>query len=312
MEEDGLADAFRTGSAEGFRAVYERYSGAVYAIALRDRSVTANWPRTAVRGHVPERRWRACGSSDAPDAASADAARRLRALLAEPDSWAEPPAGLLDEILAGIDSERVGLVRPAAGRDGRRRQIHIRRTVRAGATALLAAAAIVIGLVVTRGPATSDVALAGTRLAQPEDGNPASSGQVVLTNHPADVSRLTSDGGGRGAAPLLSQVTVKAVPPVSAEGVASVTSLADTMVRAPGFSLPIAVLSTVALVKLTVPKFDSGSTAPVPSLGASAITSADPSCAVRAPYRIEDTRTACSRSGWSPGSSPGSSPSASA
>ena len=57
--------------------------------------------------------------SDAPDAASADAARRLRALLAEPDSWAEPPAGLLDEILAGIDSERVGLVRPAAGRDGR-------------------------------------------------------------------------------------------------------------------------------------------------------------------------------------------------
>jgi hypothetical protein len=137
----------------------------------------------------------------------------------------------------------------------------MRRTVRAGAAALLAAAAIVIGLVVTRGPATSDVALAGTRLApgasataklhatpsglaieldvsglppsprgyyyqawmkgprglvtvgtfhlrggpgtvelwsavsladyptitvtrEPEDGNPASSGQVVLTNHP--------------------------------------------------------------------------------------------------------------------------------
>src|SRR6185437_1226390 len=79
--------------------------------------------------------------------------------------------------------------------------------------------------------------------------------------------------------PLLSQVTVKALPPVSAEGVASVTSPADTMVRAPGFSLPNAVLSTVALVKLTVPKFDNGSTAPVPSLGASAITSADPSCA---------------------------------
>ena len=95
--------------------------------------------------------------SDAPDAASADAARRLRALLAEPDSWAEPPAGLFDEILAGIDSERVGLARPAAGRDGRRRQIHIRRTVRAGAAALLAAAAIVIGLVVTRGPATNNV-----------------------------------------------------------------------------------------------------------------------------------------------------------
>jgi hypothetical protein len=35
MEEDGLADAFRTGSAEGFRAVYERYSGAVFTIARR-------------------------------------------------------------------------------------------------------------------------------------------------------------------------------------------------------------------------------------------------------------------------------------
>ena len=55
---------------------------------------------------------------DAPDAASADAARRLRALLAEPDSWAEPPAGLLDEILAGIDSERVRAGQ-ARGRPGR-------------------------------------------------------------------------------------------------------------------------------------------------------------------------------------------------
>ena len=45
---------------------------------------------------------------DAPDAASAHAARRLRALLAEPDSWAEPPAGLLDELLTSIDSERSG------------------------------------------------------------------------------------------------------------------------------------------------------------------------------------------------------------
>ena len=102
---------------------------------------------------------------DAPDVASADADRRLRALLAEPDSWAEPPAGLLDEILAGIDRERsapagatrpVAVPGPAAGRDGRRRT-HIRRTVRAGAAALLAAAAIVIGLVVTRGPATNNV-----------------------------------------------------------------------------------------------------------------------------------------------------------
>jgi hypothetical protein len=207
---------------------------------------------------------------DAPDVASADAARRLRALLAEPDSWAEPPAGLLDEIFASIDSERsapagatrpVAVPGPAAGR-GDRRQTHIRRTVRAGAAALLAAAAVVIALMVTRGPATTDVVLAGTRLApaasatakmhatpsglaveldvsglppsppgyyyqawmkgprglvtigtfhmrggpagtvelwsavtladypvitvtrEPEDGNPASSGQVVLTNHP--------------------------------------------------------------------------------------------------------------------------------
>ena len=205
-----------------------------------------------------------------PDAASADAAERLRDLLAEPDGWAEPPAGLLDEILASIDSERAAaavaprtaaIPGPAAGRDGRRRGTRVRRTARAGAAALLVAAAIVIGIVVTRGPATSDVALAGTRLApaasataklhatpsglaieldvsglppstrgyyyqawmkgprglvtigtfhlrggpgtvelwsavsltdyptitvtrEPEDGNPASSGQIVLTNHP--------------------------------------------------------------------------------------------------------------------------------
>ena len=36
MDEDDLADAFRTASAEGVRAVYERYSGAVFTIALRD------------------------------------------------------------------------------------------------------------------------------------------------------------------------------------------------------------------------------------------------------------------------------------
>ena len=193
----------------------------------------------------------------APDAASADAARRLRALLADPDGWAEPPAGLLGQILAGTGTGTGS----AAGRDDRRRQIQMRRTVRAGAAALLAAAAVVIGIVVTRGPATTDVALAGTRLApaasataklhatpsglaieldvsglppsppgyyyqawmkgprglvtvgtfhlrggpgtvelwsavsladyptitvtrEPEDGNPASSGQVVLTSHP--------------------------------------------------------------------------------------------------------------------------------
>ena len=35
MDEGDLADAFRTGSAEGVRAVYERYSGAVFTIARR-------------------------------------------------------------------------------------------------------------------------------------------------------------------------------------------------------------------------------------------------------------------------------------
>ena len=59
----------------------------------------------------------------APDAASADAARRMRDLLADPDGWAEPPPGLLDQILAGTGR--------AAGRDDRRRQTQMRRTVRA-------------------------------------------------------------------------------------------------------------------------------------------------------------------------------------
>ena len=166
------------------------------------------------------------------DAASADAARRLRGLLADADGWAEPPAGLLGQIFAGIDRERAT---PTVA-DGRRRQIRARRTVRAGAAALLAAAAVVIGIVVTRGPATTDVVLDVSKLPpsppgfyyqawmkgphglvtigtfhmrggprtvelwsavsladypvitvtrEPEDGNPASSGQVVLTSrHP--------------------------------------------------------------------------------------------------------------------------------
>jgi hypothetical protein len=114
----------------------------------------------------------------APDAASADAARRLRALLADPDGWAEPPAGLLDQILAGTGTGTGS----AACRDDRRRQIQMRRTVRAGAAALLAAAAVVIGIVVTRGPATTDVALAGTRLA------PAASATAKLHATPSGLA----------------------------------------------------------------------------------------------------------------------------
>jgi hypothetical protein len=114
----------------------------------------------------------------APDAASADAARRLRDLLADPDGWAEPPAGLLGQILAGTGTGTGS----AAGRDDRRRQIQMRRTVRAGAAALLAAAAVVTGIVVTRGPATTDVVLAGTRLA------PAASATAKLHATPSGLA----------------------------------------------------------------------------------------------------------------------------
>jgi hypothetical protein len=122
--------------------------------------------------------------TDAPDAATADAARRLRVLLASPDLWSEPPGGLLDQITASIGRERTVLAGPppaavtwsaangarptananAARKDGRRRA-RMRRSAGAAVAALLAAAAVVISIVVTRGPVTTDVALAGTRLA---------------------------------------------------------------------------------------------------------------------------------------------------
>lgn len=122
--------------------------------------------------------------TDAPDAATADAARRLRVLLASPDVWSEPPGGLLDQITASIGRERTVLAGPppaavtwsaanaanamnaanTARKDGRRRA-RMRRPAGAAVAALLAAAAVVIGIVVTRGPVTTDVALAGTRLA---------------------------------------------------------------------------------------------------------------------------------------------------
>ena len=118
---------------------------------------------------------------DAPDGATADAARRLRALLASPDLWSQPPRGLLDQITASIGSERIGLTRPQpavitrpaanparpanpARKDSRHRS-RMRRPAAAAAAALLAAAAVVIGIVVSRGPVTTDVALTGTRLA---------------------------------------------------------------------------------------------------------------------------------------------------
>ena len=60
VDEDGLADAFRTGSAEGVRAVYERYSGAVFTIALRvlgDRDLAADAVQVTFLNA-----WRSCGS----------------------------------------------------------------------------------------------------------------------------------------------------------------------------------------------------------------------------------------------------------
>ena len=60
MDEDDLADAFRTGSADGLRAVYERYSGAVFTIALRvlgDRELAADAVQVTFLNA-----WRACRS----------------------------------------------------------------------------------------------------------------------------------------------------------------------------------------------------------------------------------------------------------
>jgi len=119
--------------------------------------------------------------TDAPDAATANAARRLRVLLASPDLWSEPPGGLLDQITASIGRERTVLAGPppaavtwsaanaanaanTARKDSRRRA-RMRRSAGAAVAALLAAAAVVISIVITRGPVTTDVALAGTRLA---------------------------------------------------------------------------------------------------------------------------------------------------
>ncbi len=211
------------------------------------------------------------------------AAQSLRERLAEADTWAAPPDGLLDRILGDIEGERLVLAGleeapapvappvaagPAADRSAARvdrladrRRSRVRRLIGAGTAAIALAAAVVIGFAVTSGPATTDIAMSGTRLAptahatakihstgsglaivldvrglppsapgffyqawmkgpkglvtigtfhmrsgpgtvdlwsavnlsdyptltvtrEPEDGNPASSGQVVLTNHP--------------------------------------------------------------------------------------------------------------------------------
>ena len=77
---------------------------------------------------------------------------------------------------------------------------------------------------------------------------------------------------------MLSQVMEKALQLVIADGVASVTPPAETMVSPAAFALPSGVLVTAASLKFTVPKLDSGSTL-LASLGASATISAEPSWA---------------------------------
>src|SRR4051812_38998554 len=71
-------------------------------------------------------------------------------------------------------------------------------------------------------------------------------------------------------------LTENAVPPDSAEVVALVV-VPDTMSIRSGLKLPIGWPFTVAALKPTVPKLANGSTPP--ELGASAITSAEPSLA---------------------------------
>ncbi len=83
---------------------------------------------------------------------------------------------------------------------------------------------------------------------------------------------------GPAAVPLLSQVMEKALPSVIADGVASVTPPAETMVSPAAFALPSGAWATAALLKFTVPSLDSGSTL-LASLGASAMISAEPSWA---------------------------------
>ena len=61
VDEDDLADAFRTGSADGLRAVYERYSGAVSARSHCGFSVTGELAADAVQVSFLNA-WRACGS----------------------------------------------------------------------------------------------------------------------------------------------------------------------------------------------------------------------------------------------------------
>src|SRR6266567_788115 len=82
-----------------------------------------------------------------------------------------------------------------------------------------------------------------------------------------------------GQLPVLSHVTEKSSPLLSRpEVVASVTPPSETRLIWVGLALPSALPFALAPVKSTVPKFDSGST---PLLyGASAMTSAEPSCAV--------------------------------
>ena len=91
MDEDGLADAFRTGSADGLRAVYERYSGAVFTIALRvlgDRELAADAVQVTFLNA-----WRACASLEPGPPAGAVAVHERPARRDRPVPPPRPRAG---------------------------------------------------------------------------------------------------------------------------------------------------------------------------------------------------------------------------
>src|SRR6266568_3256043 len=111
MEDDDLADAFRTGSAEGFRAVYERYSGAVYAIALRilgDRELAADAVQVTFLNA-----WRlrvaGAGSPAAAVAVHGRPARRDRPVPpSRPRAGAGRAEGRCDDHAAALDGGHLG------------------------------------------------------------------------------------------------------------------------------------------------------------------------------------------------------------
>lgn len=146
------------------------------------------------------------------------AARGVRRRLAEGDTWAEPPDGLLARILAEIESDRAllagspgvdsGAPTPGTpgtlGRPGEapgappvqgtslttgRPRSRGRRLLGAATAAAALAAAVVIGVVVVSRPAATQVTLAGTRLA------PAAHATATVHETPSGLAIVLDVGG---------------------------------------------------------------------------------------------------------------------